>query len=289
MKNRQNDMSIHIFLVSNYRQHGTNPTIMVDMKEFVRILSKFDDGGLVLGGRFQPVHDIFEYFFGKIKENGAQLVFFWRLDEGRFFDCKQYARNDDVFDCIRSHQSLKEHLGHTLRPCERMYYNLIQISENYGDAIFSCAWDYSSILSYGRQYRHDVLALITRDTEYLVFDNEFEYWSLSGLQISELEIVKFDRVAIYEMFGLNSMQMQLLCAISQSAPQERIRICGDVDLVRGCVPYVKRQEYGSNGYDVSELTGNFTEAQIKQISYGLNKMRKANSFIGSVDDEIRAQ
>lgn len=139
---------------------------------------------------------------------------------------------------------------------------------------------------YARQHRHDVLALTTRNTDYLVFDDDFEFWSLSDLRIFELKIVKFNRAGLKEMIGLNSLQMQLLCAISHLEPQEKIRICGHRSLIRGCVAYVRRQKYGPNGYDVSELTGDFTEAQTKLIFYVLNKMCKTNNFIGSVDEEI---
>lgn len=179
---------------------------MVDMKEFVRIISKLDNGGLMLGDRFQPVHDMFEYSFGQIKKSGAHLVFVWRLHEGRYSDSNRYMKNYAIFDCIRNRQSLKELLKNenqrrtqqsTLRPYERMSYNLIRLCENYGDVIASL--DESAIVSYGRKHRQDVLALITRNTDYLVFDNDFEFWSLSNLQMDAYKIVKFDRAALKQM------------------------------------------------------------------------------------------
>lgn len=74
------------FFIQYHRKHGKNPTIMVDMKEFLRVISKFDAGGLVLGGRYQPISDMFEYFFGEIKKAGANLVFFWCLHCGKYSD-----------------------------------------------------------------------------------------------------------------------------------------------------------------------------------------------------------
>lgn len=106
------------------------------------------------------------------------------------------------------------------------------------------------------------------------------------MRIFEFKVVKFDRHALKNELGLNSLQMQLLWPISQFEREEKIRIGGNYDVLRGCISYVKRQKCGSNGYDVSRLTGNLTEDQLEQISCELNKMCRMNSFIGSVDDDI---
>lgn len=102
-----------------------------------------------------------------------------------------------------------------------------------------------------------------------MFDDDFEFWSLSDVQIFEFKIMKFDRDMVKEKFGLNSMQMQLLHAISNLKQDKKRQICGthDCDLLRGCTPYVKQQKMDeSNGYDVSQLTGNLTEAQHVRIA-----------------------
>lgn len=266
---------------------------MVDTKEFLRIILKFDEGGLILGGRYQPINDLFEYFFGEIKKCGANLVFFWRLGDG---NTNRYMTNNEVFDFIKNHESLEEHLHdekqqirkNALRPCERYWYNLIQISKNYGDVFVSYGMDIGTILSYARQHCDDILALVTRNTDYLVFDDDFEFWSLSDVHIFEFKIMKFDRDIMVEKLGLNSLQMQLLHAISNLEPEAKREISGKYfcDLLHGCTPYVKRQKYDANGYDVLQLTGNLTEAQREQISNDLKRMNKLNSYTASLDDDI---
>lgn len=267
---------------------------MVDMKEFTRFILQLDEGGLILGGRFQPINDLFEYFFGEIHKKGAKLVFFCCLSEGKYSDINQHRKNYAIYDCIRKHQSLKDHLHNeqrlfgnvgkkeisawSLRPFERIWYNLIPIAEKYGEVFMNYAFGLREIFSYARQNKGDVLALITRDTSYLIYDDEFEFWSLSKLQILALKIEKFDRQALKKVFGLNSLQMQLLSIIAHLEPEEKRRICGNDDLLRGCTPYVKRQKYGPDGrYDVTQWKNTFNDAQLKKMSSQLNHMGELNS------------
>lgn len=161
---------------------------------------------------------------------------------------------------------------------------MIRICENYGEVIVSCT-DESAILSYGRRNQDNVLALLTRDTSFLVFDDKFEFWSMSYLLVREIKVAKFDRQAIKNVFGLNSTQMQLLCAVSQFEYDGKRRIFGNANLLWGCTPYVKRQKCGANGYDISQLTGNFTAEQVESISKTLEEMEQMNNA-GSVIDDV---
>lgn len=264
---------------------------MVDMKEFVRVILRFDEGGQILGGRFQPINDIFEYFFGQIKKKGAKLVFFWRVGGG----INHYRTHVEVFDRIRNHRSLKEFLlnkrrqfekdPNAMNPDERLCFNLTQISKIYGDIFVTSQLDEGAILSYARQNRNDVLSLITRNTDYLMFDDDFEFWSLSNIQIFEFKILKFDRDNLRKKLRLSCLQMQLLNAISHLNPEDKQRICGNYDIFGGLTPYVRRQKSSSSGYDVSQLTGDFTEAQRERISNQLKRTFETNICTGSLSDD----
>lgn len=73
-------------------------------------MAKLDEGGLIFGGRFDILNQLFEYFFDSIRKTNARLVFMAALDEGRFYSMDHFSTNFDAFDCIKNQQSLKDHL-----------------------------------------------------------------------------------------------------------------------------------------------------------------------------------
>lgn len=261
----------------NYSKNRNVPTILVDLKEFARIVIQFDEEGYILGGRFDFINKLCNYFFGEIKKSGANLVFFCELNEGRFRNIEQFAKNDAVFNCIENGSSLKSFLNNVregewgssnLRPNERITFNLITLCKRYGRVFCSYGMNKEHILAYSRQSHHNVKALITRDTEYLVYRGDFEFWTLSNVDLCELKITRINRRNLYDCMDVNIEQMQLLCALSQFKKEERGRICGTKGSLESCIPYVKRQWCGPHGF------GN-------QIEEELEKLVKIDRYAGS--------
>lgn len=265
------------------------------MKPFLQFLLKCDEGGMILGGRFQPIIDIFEYFCGEIKKKGANLVFFWRLIEGKLYYIDEFMTNNEAYDCIKNHQSIKEYLSNEKlsydkpRPHDRIWYNLIRISQKYGEIYLNYASEGGPILAYARQNKTNVLSLITRETDYLIYNDEFEFWSLSNFQLFEFKIVKFDRHILNEVFGLNSLQMRLLYAMSLFEPEDMECIFRDNNSLQGYIAYVKQQihlDHNLSWNSILRLTGDLTAAHKKKISKRLNRLHRINSYCTSSDDDF---
>lgn len=268
----------------------SKPTILVDLKEFARIVAQTDEEGYILGGRFDSVNELSNHFFGRIKETGANLVFFSALNEGRFKDIEKFVDNNRVFDCIKNVKSLEYFLNDprkkgwgtsTLRPNERITFNLMTLCREYGQVFCSYGLTKAHILAYSRQLDHNVKALITRDTEYLVYNVDFEFWSLSNVDFREMKITRFNRDNLYDCMNVNIRQMQLLCALSQFSKDERARICGATGSMESLISFVKQQKCGPIGYDVMAFWGNFPTDLLQEISNELEKLVKRDSYAGS--------
>lgn len=159
----------------NFSKNHRSPTIIVDLKELCKTLGdkakrwQSFEVALSNGGRFQKFNEILDYFFGEMKRSGADLVFIARIQEGRYID-------------IRLYKSL------SLRPTERIWYNMLHsICSKYGRVITTYGLDKRSILSYARENR-DIMALITRKTEFLVHKGDFKIWSLTKVKFRHLKI-----------------------------------------------------------------------------------------------------
>lgn len=281
---------------SIYSEHGTDPTILIDLKELNKDGVKIDEGGLFCGGRFDEVINIFQYFFTELKKSQANLVFFCLLDEGKYRDIYKYQTNGDAYDCIRYRRSLYEYLrdlrqsedgiASILRPYERQLYNLMKIVRKYGEVVVYYGSTKSVISTYAHQNRGKVMALITGNIEYVSLDGDFEYWSTSEIDFRNITIKKFCRRALYEQLRLSTKQMQLLCALSHFDSAERKAISGTDGSFLACIAYVRGQHCGPNGYDVSKLTGKFNETQLQGVQNTLNRLTHMNNPTDSWEDDV---
>lgn len=285
-------MDIFCCLISNNFNHsehnGNDPTIVIDLKEMNKVLSNMDRDGLVIGGRFERINEILEYFFGELEKCNAKLVFIARLHDGRFEDIDEYQPCNKTYVSIEKHGSIKKNPNKfprscPLRPNERTWYNLLHICSKYGDVIGCYNLCMRSILAYTRKSRDEILAVITRDTEYFVYNVDFAYWSLSDIELNTLKITKFCRETLNKVLGLNIHQMQLMLAISEAKPFEH-RPNGNPFLDR--VERMKKHKCGPNGY---ELHGHFTDEQRKEIKDETDEMKKYNVYAGQWNVDIYSE
>lgn len=258
------------------------------------MIEEIDKGGLVYGGRFDQINNIMDYFFAEIKKCKANLVFFARLDEGKYKDIGMFAPINGCYDCISQRKCLNSYLNRnqsknssTLYPNERIWYNLQQIAAKYGKLYVNYGLSKQAILAYAKEKRGEVMAIMTRNTEFLVHSCDFEYWSLSDVDFNTLKIAKFCRWKLDQTLDFNQHQMQLLFVISEFEPADKYKLIGRggnpfVELLK----YVARQRCGRNGYVLSELTGNIGNAKLKEIETKISDLEALNKFKGSFNEDI---
>lgn len=269
-------------MTKNCSEHGGDPTIIVDLKELSRVFAKIDEGGLILGGRFNLINELFGYFFDKIKKCPANLVFMASLDEDRFKDIDQFSDNLHAFECIANRQSLKTYLDRfarknhsTVRPSERIFHNLLLLCKNYGQLHVNYGLGKRAMLAYAREYREKVLSIITHNSEMLSFDDDFQYWSLSGVNFTDLKIAFVCRQEVKAVLGLNAQQMQLLHAISQLKQTKN---------EQKLIDYVK--QHHQNGPYEFVLRQDFTGTQYEVIDEHLKKLWTLSNYTGPWNEDL---
>lgn len=228
-----------------------------------------------------------------MKKCQANLVFIVRLDfadviEKKKKDVSKFQKIPSIYDSIIQSKLLKalDEIKRmpwkfaTLRPSDRTKFNLLtSICSKYGQIETYHGMSKRSIITYSRQNK--VMAAITRNTEYLVHDGDFEYWCLADVHFCELKIAHYNRRKLYEAFGFsNHQQMQLLLAVSKITSYEKKNPLLDR------VEYVKQQQFGINGYDVSILTGDLSEDERNKISNEMTYLKNFNDYNGNWNDDI---
>lgn len=234
--------------------HRKFPTIVVDFQELVKIVECINKLELMLGGRFQRMNQFVDYFFGEIKKCNAKLIFIANFNEDRF---QKITRLHGLhtklgYSTIAGRGSLQPSLlpkdkfdPASANPTERIQYNLLQICSKYGEINGNYDSSTKAILAYTRDNRNNVMAVMTRNTEYFIYDVNFEYWNLSDIELEAVKITKFCRKKLNEVHGLNYRQMQLLFVISEVNKLE------PMDFPE-LVEYIKQQNIGPNSYDLTD-------------------------------------
>lgn len=263
---------------------------MIDVKELKYLVEEINDDALTLGGGFESVNDILDYFFSEIKKCKAKMVFIARMSRVENIDrVKPFFEIYDIIDrkgCLK--KKVPRQMSSTyydtnemdLRPIERLWYNLLKICSKYGEVTANVGLSKRSVLAYTREYRDDVMAIIVRDTKFLVHEIDCQFWSLSHIEFNTLKIVRFDRQKLYEVYDLNHQQMQLILAIFQKKSYGILENCKRFP---DKVKFIKQQNIGPNGY---ELAGQFTADQLQTIEHRLFVLSEKESFAYEWKDEI---
>lgn len=264
----------------NFSEHDTNPTIIIDLKELERVLGdrvnrqQSFEAALTNGGRFQKFNEILEYFFGEMKKTGANLVFIVRLNEGRYKDVKAYKSS-------------------SLRPTERLWYNMLHsICSKYGEVYVNYGMNTCALLSYARESQANVMALITRNTKFLVYDGDYQLWSLADVNFRYLKIARFHRKNIYAKLELDTEQLQFMLAISELEPTTQRVLVGEKEPKLPVLKrFVKPLKRGRNGYDINQLATNLSKDQRNEFENELGKVLsiknfKSNGIPGILNEDI---
>lgn len=202
----------------------------------------------VAGGMFRRCNDMLKYFFGEMRKANANLIFIARLCESSYSDVDRFK-----------HSSLK--------PNERLWYNLLHsICSEYGTIYMCYGLDKRAIYSCERQYRDVVMALISRDTEYTLYDGNYQVWSLSDFNIRFLKIARIDRGKLREALDLNPRQMQLMLAICELQPNSKQQLTNSrKPKFPALVKFVKPLHYGPSGFDLNEIASNLSGEQRNEL------------------------
>lgn len=284
-----------------FRDHGGDPTIIIDLKEAINIFVQRDETGVVLGGRYNIYNLKLKQLLAELKKTNAKLVFFFSAkkytDQLTFFIPKReddYINNLKILDAIDDGRDLKEFLAEKnrrspdIRMPFAMEYNLKTIVQDFGELHINYVLHNQEIARYIKQHADEVLAVISNDSDFMAFEGDFQYWKANSLNFRELTCIRYCKNKLREKVGLDCHQMQLLSALcgSNYLPvyvitdflNGLIEVSGCSSKILNVAEYVKKQPMqmirNKPKYDLESISRDvfgkeYTVEQLNSIQNGL--------------------
>lgn len=233
-----------MFLFFCARKHDGRPKIIIDLKEIVHVVVQNDFLGLHLGGRYRDHLHYFRDFFQRLKRANVELIFFafgknLRSELSLFIpnqgqEYKRYLNVLDRFDANNGDvRFFCDRKAHDARAPITMYYNMHRLAREFGELRINYVLHNQEIAKYIEEHDGTVLAVITNDNDFMVFDGDFQFWQANNLNMRELTGVRKCRKKLRDRLQLNSRQLQLLSALSGSLYLPKTRLAGFYSKIRG--------------------------------------------------------
>lgn len=210
-------------------KHGKPPTILIDIKEFSQLVVQRDETGIVCGGRHPYYMFKIRKLLEALKNAGAILVFFAvgsKLNdvphifipkrEAEYTKYLKILQRIDEKVPIRQILKQKNRKSADIRATLSVEHNLIKVCKQYGEVHYNYVRHNQEIAQYANMHENDVLAIIAGDTDFLVFDGQFEYWPATQIDEKELMGVRVCRQTVWDALEVTPQQLAMVGALSGS-------------------------------------------------------------------------
>lgn len=186
----------------------------------IDLMSK-NQGDIICGGRHQQYYELFGNFFGELTSCGAELVFFTDLNvqESKIEHWlarrnHDYELDRELFDNMALGCTVQKLLQSCTDPkaLATAKHALATEARKYGT--YKCATKHgcdAELAKYARD--HDVMAVVAYDTDFLIFEGQWAYWSSRDIDVDTLETKEFNRKIIRDHLSLTEMQLPLFATL----------------------------------------------------------------------------
>lgn len=211
--------TISIFFFSISSEHESDPTIIIDLKELSDMIPRIFASTLRNGGVFDKYIDMLRYFFDELKKCHVDLVFFMRQ---RIWNDTEMAKPRIIKVTGMSHcRGLFE------REDERLMHIMITIAKQYGELFITPYRNTIHMVNYTVDHADKVLSIIGNDTDYLIFDGNYQYWTMAkwfdGGYYPGMCGLRFDRSMMLAEIGLSMEQMRLFGSLWYALDDQPVR------------------------------------------------------------------
>lgn len=176
---------------------------------------------LNLGGRQHHYLRQFERFVTRLIEAGADLAFICdgqlQPNRNEVWCQRRNVEFNEALDAITSPNEnvlarsfLKRRFG-----CKTIVKSLLKLIEDkrYGKVIVSTSIDCDlAIAKYAAEC--SALAVIASDSDFLIFDGEFQWWHSNSMDMKRMLVNSFDRKKLLALFDVTREQMKYLATIA---------------------------------------------------------------------------
>lgn len=182
-----------------------------------------DLAGLLCGGRYNKVAFTLEFFFTKLKNFGAQLVFYkdgpvqeiktatWLQRQDR-----KYRDTMQIIDCIEQErypmklEDLVNKFRNTISAITE--YPFQRIAKQYGTVHTAMDRECDQELA-AYATANQALAVISNDTDFLIFEGNWRLWSSKDIDFQKFSTYEYNRTALVQSLQLNYKQMALFATL----------------------------------------------------------------------------
>lgn len=211
---------------------GKMPEILIDLKEFPRMLLQKDKIGIILGGNYDRYNKTMRQFLENLDGNGAKLVFFMpgrqHSDDLQFLIPKTedvYWSSLEILDKIDEKCDLREYLREKklydhMRMELSFDFNLKQLVSGFGHFFVTHEQHNQEIAQYANRNADNVLAVITNQNDFLAFSppGDYDFWRASTIDPTAMTCHRYNEGKLYDKLGFKNgiVQMQLFSALCRS-------------------------------------------------------------------------
>lgn len=171
---------------------------------------------LSLGGRYHIYLRIFEEFICKLIRAGASLAFFCdgQLQSERN-DVWCNRRDAEFRASLQLVSDMNDQMKNKRRfGCKTIVKSLFKMIEdkNYGEIIISTQVDCDAAIAKYAAKNH-ALAVIASDSDFLIFEGDFQWWEVDSLRMQQMQVNAFDRKQFIRMMNLTYDEMKYFATI----------------------------------------------------------------------------
>lgn len=219
------------FLCPHSKHDGKAPEILIDLKEFPRMLLQKDKIGIILGGNYDRYNKMLQQFLESIDRIGAKLMFFMpgrqHSDDLQYLIPKMeetYSNAVEMLDNIDGQFDLREYLREKklydhMRMEPSFDFNIKKLVSDFGRFCVTHEQHNQEIAQYANRNVDNVLAIMTNQTDFLAFSGgNYEYWRANSIDPYEMKCHRYNKDRLYEKFGFRNgqVQMRLFSALCRS-------------------------------------------------------------------------
>lgn len=214
---------VHFFSFLTSENSGKTPKIIIDLLSLTHCVAR-KENDTICGGRHQVTLKAWTDILNALKSTGCVLVFFadLTLQEGKTEEW--LSRRNEKFDFYKSvyelinigagiasiNATVKEHKGLTTK-----FYGMEVLAQSIGEFHHSVTYECDlEIAQYAK--KQNALAVITNDSDFLIFDGTWKLWSSDDIEITaskEVKTLELNRKALANICSLSSDQLPLFATI----------------------------------------------------------------------------
>uniref|UniRef100_A0A182YM89 Asteroid domain-containing protein n=1 Tax=Anopheles stephensi TaxID=30069 RepID=A0A182YM89_ANOST len=201
---------------------GTSPPplVVIDLMAMFSLFCS-DVRGLLCGSQVRRIERTAGDFFKRLTDAGAELVFFYdgKLQANKYETWttrqnEKYYRMLDIIDAIDARVPLERvaaQFEHNIP--SNTCLKLRRVAKRHGKVVIETEMECDQALAIFAT-KHGALAIITHDTDFLIFEGNWQLWHANRINLTTLVAQAYNRQALLRTLGLQWQQMAVWATLA---------------------------------------------------------------------------